>query len=194
MAQIVSLSDTVKPGTYTVNVTADATKAKVEGSVGADIDTDTFTNGVVQPSQAGTINLNGEEVRIDAGDTAEVVFDKLRDLAETVGLNLIAYDDNSGSPDYNSGAQPFEFGSKMHLVFEAKEYGSEYYIDINASNSTLLSDLGLTILRLMALMYKHLLIENSDFNATATVTTKGNVITINDIDGFTMKRKHRTIQ
>ncbi|KAE9627751.1 hypothetical protein GND95_14525 [Defluviitalea raffinosedens] len=111
-AKIVSLSDSVKPGTYAVTVTANATKATLEGGKVSS----NFTDGKIQANQAGIININGEEVRIEAGDSAETVFNKLRDLAETVGLNLIAYgDDGTGKPDYNGGAKPFEFNSGMHL-------------------------------------------------------------------------------
>mgnify|MGYP000849113934 CR=1 FL=1 len=190
-AKIVSLSDSVKPGTYAVTVTANATKATLEGGKVSS----NFTEGKIQANQAGIININGEEVRIEAGDSAETVFNKLRDLAETVGLNLIAYgDDGTGKPDYNGGAKPFEFNSGMHLVLETKEYGSDYFIDLNASNSTLLADLGLTATKVKGTdVVASIDSQNSDFSPTATVTAKGNIITVTDIDGFTMKLETQDI-
>ena len=183
VVKIISLSDTVSPGSYSIEVTADATKATITGAEG------TITaGGSIAESQVGTINLNGEEVRIEKGDTADVVFNKLRDLAETIGANLIAYnDDGSGNADIDGGAQQYNFGN-MHLVFEMKEYGSEYKLDLNASNSSLLSALGLSTTIETGSDAQAKITSSADgFSSTATVSTKGNVITVTDINGFEMK-------
>lgn len=182
VVKIISLSDTVSPGSYSIEVTADATKATITGAEG------TITGGSIAESQVGTINLNGEEVRIEKGDTADVVFNKLRDLAETIGANLIAYnDDGSGDADIDGGAQQYNFGN-MHLVFEMKEYGSEYKLDLNASNSSLLSALGLSTTIETGSDAQAKITSSADgFSSTATVSTKGNVITVTDINGFEMK-------
>lgn len=183
VVKIISLSDTVSPGSYSIEVTADATKATITGAKG------TITaGGSIAESQVGTINLNGEEVRIEKGDTADVVFNKLRDLAETIGANLIAYnDDGSGNADIDGGAQQYNFGD-MHLVFEMKEYGSEYKLDLNASNSSLLSALGLSTTIETGSDAQAKITSSADgFSSTATVSTKGNVITVTDINGFEMK-------
>lgn len=184
VVKIISLSDTVSPGSYSIKVTADATKATIKGAEG------TITvGGSIVESQVGTINLNGEEVRIEKGDTADVVFNKLRDLAETIGANLIAYnnDDGSGNADIDGGAQQYNFGN-MYLVFEMKEYGSEYKLDLNASNSSLLSALGLsTTIETGSDAQAEITSSADGFSSTATVSTKGNVITVTDINGFEMK-------
>lgn len=182
VVKIISLSDTVSPGSYKIKVTADATKATIEGRPGT-----IPAGGNISDAEVGTINLNGEEVRIEKGDTADVVFNKLRDLAETIGANLIAYADNNGDPDYISGAQQYNFGGNMHLVFEMKEYGSEYKLDLNASNSALLSALGLSTMVQQGTDARAKITSTADgFSATATVSTKGNVITVTDINGFEM--------
>ena len=182
VVKIISLSDTVSPGSYSIEVTADATKATITGAEG------TITaGGSIAESQVGTINLNGEEVRIEKGDTADVVFNKLRDLAETIGANLIAYnDDGSGDADIDGGAQQYNF--ENILVFEMKEYGSEYKLDLNASNSSLLSALGLSTTIETGSDAQAKITSSADgFSSTATVSTKGNVITVTDINGFEMK-------
>ena len=180
VVKIISLSDTVSPGSYSIEVTADATKATITGVKGTII-----AEGSIAESQVGTINLNGEEVRIEKGDTADVVFNKLRDLAETIGANLIAY--GSGNADIDGGAQQYNFGN-MYLVFEMKEYGSEYKLDLNASNSSLLSALGLSTTIETGLDAQAKITSSADgFSSTATVSTKGNVITVTDINGFEMK-------
>ena len=188
VVKIISLSDTVSPGSYSIEVTADATKATIKGAKGTII-----AGGSIVESQVGTINLNGEEVRIEKGDTADVVFNKLRDLAETIGANLIAYDDGSGDADIDGGAQQaqqaqqYNFGN-MYLVFEMKEYGSEYKLDLNASNSSLLSALGLsTTIKTGSDAQAKITSSADGFSSTATVSTKGNVITVTDINGFEMK-------
>lgn len=181
VVKIISLSDTVSPGSYSIEVTADATKATITGAEGT-ID----AGGSIAESQVGTINLNGEEVRIEKGDTADVVFNKLRDLAETIGANLIAYNNDDGSGNAE-GAQQYNFGN-MHLVFEMKEYGSEYKLDLNASNSSLLSALGLsTTIKTGSDAQAKITSSADGFSSTATVSTKGNVITVTDINGFEMK-------
>lgn len=182
VVKIISLSDTVSPGSYSIEVTADATKATITGAKGTII-----AEGSIAESQVGTINLNGEEVRIEKGDTADVVFNKLRDLAETIGANLIAYnDDGSGDADIDGGAQQYNF--ENILVFEMKEYGSEYKLDLNASNSSLLSALGLSTTIETGSDAQAKITSSADgFSSTATVSTKGNVITVTDINGFEMK-------
>ena len=182
VVKIISLSDTVNPGSYSIKVTADATKATITGAKGT-----IAVGGSIAESQVGTINLNGEEVRIEKGDTADVVFNKLRDLAETIGANLIAYnDDGSGDADIDGGAQQYNF--ENILVFEMKEYGSEYKLDLNASNSSLLSALGLSTTIETGLDAQAKITSSADgFSSTATVSTKGNVITVTDINGFEMK-------
>ena len=76
----------------------------------------------------------------------------------------------------------------MHLVFEMKEYGSEYKLDLNASNSALLSALGLSTTVQQGTDAQAKITSTADgFSATATVSTKGNVITVTDINGFEMK-------
>jgi len=69
-----------------------------------------------------------------------------------------------------------------------KEYGSEYKLDLNASNSSLLSALGLSTTIETGLDAQAKITSSADgFSSTATVSTKGNVITVTDINGFEMK-------
>ena len=76
----------------------------------------------------------------------------------------------------------------MYLVFEMKEYGSEYKLDLNASYSSLLSALGLsTIIETGSDAQAKITSSADGFSSTATVSTKGNVITVTDINGFEMK-------
>jgi len=174
VVEIVSLSDTVEPGNYGISVIKEAEKAKIEGS-----------KSTLASSDNGKISINGEEVEISATDTAQEVFDKLRTLGETVGANLVAYaDDGSGNIDY-SQAQTFEFGKDMHLVFEQKQLGKDYKIDINSSNSALLNGLGLSTGEVKgADAIATIDVSGTDFNSTATISTSGNMVKVKDSDGF----------
>lgn len=168
IAQIVSLSDTVEPGDYKLNITSDATKARITST-----DCKSITD-------EGVISLNGEEVKIYKTDTADIVFDKLRGLAEKVGATLTARD--------SGGAQgQFAFDANMKLELEMKQYGSEHKLDLKGSNQ-LLGELGLSTQVVTGKdVQASIDSSNSDFSATATVSTKGNIVTITDINGFEMK-------
>lgn len=167
---IVSTSDTVAPGSYGISVIQEATKAKIEGK-------EASITGITT-SNEGKISLNGEEVEIKAGDTADIVFDKLRGLAETVGANLVAY-------GADGKATAFKFGDNQHLVFEQKEYGEEYSLDINTSSTELLTGLGLAVGKVNGTdAVATIDPANSDFNSTATVSAEGNQIKVKDNDGF----------
>lgn len=179
VATIISLSDTVQPGTYTLNIQKDA--AKAIATTKREVNFGSFPITAVN---AGTININGEEVKIEVGDTADEVFNKLRTLCETVGVNITAH--NSYNPPTYGDAK--KFGDGMFLKLEAKEYGAEYSIDINATNSKLLAALGLQTEKVSgADAVATISPATGGFSATATVATKGNVVTVTDIDGFEMK-------
>ncbi|TCL00076.1 flagellin [Natranaerovirga hydrolytica] len=176
VVQIVSLSDTVMPGEYQITVAEDAVKAAIQGEPVIDDD---------EIGEEGIINLNGEEVKIEATDTADEVFQKLRGLAERVGADLFAYDNND---DLTS----FEFDGETKLLFEMKEYGSGFNFQINSDNENLLNNLGLN--QDPDDMYKEgkdvvagFVSSEFGFSQTATVSSKGNIVNITDRNGFEMK-------
>jgi flagellin len=172
IAKIISLSDTVKPGNYKINITGDATKAIIKGGAS------TVTTSTI--GKSGKISLNGEEIEIEATDTASDVFNKLRTLGEKVGAKLTAKD-SSGNP-----AQ-FEFNKNMKLELEINQYGAQHKLNLQGSTD-LLSSLGLSA---QTVKGKDVEVSidttNSDFSPSATIAVKGNVITVSDINGFEMK-------
>ena len=98
VADIVSMSDTVDPGSYTFTVGKAATQTYVDSIAKFDVPT-----GV-----SGKININGEQVEILATDDAQTAFAKLRDLCDTVGIDLFKY----------------ESGSDEKLSMVVREYGA----------------------------------------------------------------------
>ena len=201
---IVSLSDSVNPADYGLTVTQDARQAVL---VGAKLKPEAsyVTDGKVTEVASGTININGEEVTIEAGDTADDVYDKLRELCERVNVDVFTVSDltiDTTKADVNAGytAETFAFDAKKQLVFCSKEYGSDQKVEIYCDSTELKTLLGITNGRASGVDVKAefpLDTENLDgdddtderigFSDTATIACKGNVITVTDKDGFEMK-------
>lgn len=120
IADIISMSDTVEAGVYELEVTKAATQSVFEGK---EIAAGIFdTDGKI--TQGGTININGEQVKINVGDTNEEVFAKLRDLCGTVDISLTVAD-----IDY------FPLVEDSELVFTNNQYGTK---PIEITGTTLL--------------------------------------------------------
>lgn len=123
IADIVSMSDTVEAGgVYTFDVSQLASVTKDTGGVVSLFD------GNGESNVAGTINVNGEQVEIMAGETSEEVFSKLRDLTSRVDVSI------SIDP-----VPPF--GNGKSLTLEMNQYGPR---ELNVTGDlSLLTALGL---------------------------------------------------
>lgn len=100
IADIVSMSDTVEAGDYTFEVLTAATKSSVVSGAAVTTPAGSALFDSSSKSQVGgTININGEQVKIEVGDTSEQVYAKLRNLASTVDINLV-----SSTTPYANGA------------------------------------------------------------------------------------------
>jgi flagellin len=119
VAKIVSMSDTVAPGVYDFTVTQEATQTVATGGAGSDL----FTAGVVTAGKEGIVNINGEQVEIKVGDTADDVFGKLRDVCERVDITM------------TSSTTPYANGSV--LTFTHNKYGDDHNINITGTNTLL---------------------------------------------------------
>jgi flagellin len=121
IASIVSMSDSVDPGEYTFNVSQAATKTTNTGA------TVSLFDASGNATLGGTVNIDGEQITINIGDSSESVFSQLRDLTSKVDITL------------SSSTTPF--GNTSQLGLELNEYGSD---SISISGSTaLLSALGI---------------------------------------------------
>lgn len=157
--QLVSVSDTVASQNYNLTVTTAATKAGIAGTAYASpfADITSFT--------AGKININGNEVSIEAGDTFDEVYEKLRDLCDTANIDCTK--------------------SSGKLSLTTKEYGSDKSITFNCDNTDLARDLGLTPGSTSTGSDATATL-GSGFTSTATISTKGNLVTVTDSNGFEM--------
>jgi len=110
IADLVSMSDTVDAGNFTFEVTGAASKTKGVGSQVSLFDTD------LEATIGGTVNINGEQVVIEIGDTNEEVFAKIRDLCSTVDVSLQSVATGTLTPE-----MPFD--NDKDLEFEINNYG-----------------------------------------------------------------------
>lgn len=168
---LVSLSDTVDTGDYEIEIMASPKKAVQTGDTVDTADTtyfDAVTKGI---KFSGTINVNGNEVEIEEGETLEAIYEKLRDVCDLANINCtITTPDNE-------------------LNFETKEYGESKYIEINCDNNSLKAALGLNSItgsaaKAMGENAKVSLVDG--FKTTATVSSSGNMVKITDSNGFEM--------
>lgn len=164
---LVSLSDTVNTGDYEIEVKEVAEKAKL------DSDIINFTNTV-----SGTININGNEIEINAGESLDEIYEKLRDVCDLANIDVYAVDGSGQRCNITDGAT---------LKFETKEYGSSKYIEINCDDNNLKAALGLTSITGSREYGADANISlGNGFNTTATVSSAGNLVKITDSNGFEM--------
>lgn len=207
---LVALSDTVSVGDYKLTVTQDARQAVVVGA--STVFTGDTTERKIQSDETGSININGESVKILEGETIDEVFEKIRDACDNVSVNVFAadkvnvYGDPDADPDPILPTEPAAdanldmagYSSEQlvagdPLVFVSRDYGSKEKINIYCDNPNLCKILGLTIDGARASGYdaKATLTLNSPtsgslFDNTATVSVNGNKITVSDRNDFKM--------
>lgn len=190
--QLVSLSDTVAVGNYKLEITQDARQAVV---VGAATDLGAIPTAVkIKEETEGTININGQEVKVKVGDTVEDVFQKLRDVCDSVDVNVFTVSDTTNIDvkkyEDTAGYENKPFANGNSLVFVSKEYGSDQEIEIYCTNPELAKMLGLQTGPIKANGYDAVAtFETSDeslFKNTATISARGNKITISDRNDFKM--------
>lgn len=199
---LISLSDTVAVGDYKLEITQDARQAVIVGK--ATNFTGATTDVKITKAQAGSININGESIEVNEGDTLDEVFEKIRNACDNVNVNVFAVDttaltatpptqpsttNNLDMAGYTS--KPFAAGDT--LVFVTREYGSKEQLAIYCDNDDLCSLLGLTIDGAKAQGYDakaKLTLNSSDsaslFENTATVSISGNKVTVSDRNNFSM--------
>jgi len=155
-------------------------------------------------NETGTININGETIKIVETDSLDTIYEKIRNACDNVSINVFAgdktkiygtppsepaTDDNLSRAGYSS--KSLEPGDP--LVFVTKEYGSGQKISIYCDNTNLCEYLGLSISEAVATGYdaQAELVYSSDdpdsaFNDTATVSVRGNKVTVTDSNDFKM--------
>lgn len=196
--KLISLSDSVDVKEYNITVTQDARQAVIFGANGSGINP-------IAAGEAGTININGEEIEIKEGETITEVYEKLRNLGDQVSVSIFGSNTADSIPDApiapttksdlapTAGYVPETFTGSNRLIFASNQYGSKQTMEIHCDNPDLAARLGLNTTTLTATgidavaTFTTLPPENSGFTSTATISADGNVITITDRGGFEMK-------
>ncbi|MCI5805969.1 MAG: flagellin [Clostridium sp.] len=158
---IVEIGGDIEPGEYGITVKATGTQAKTNLTVLAG-------GTVITKEQAGTVTINGLEVRIEEGDTGDDVNEKIRNAAAKIGM------------DYNI--------TTGELV--SQQSGKSQSITVKATSDDLRALLGTNQPTVYGTDAKaEFMTDNGKrigFADTATIDTDGNRITVTDKNGFKM--------
>ncbi len=166
---IVSVSDSVGLGAYSVTVTAAATKASFTASMNAGFTT-------VTSAMEGKVYINGESVEITAGQTLEDVYSTIRDLGTKVGVDVAPV---------NGAGEEVAIGAAVSLLFTAGNYGSSEKVEVTCDNSDLATALGIEN-GIMTLGNNAAVTLNSGYEVTATAKGDGTKVVVSDRSGFEM--------
>ena len=159
---IVEIGGDIEPDVYGLTITGTGTQAST--SITA------MTAGTtITAAQAGTLSINGFDITISEGMTADEVNEAIRDAAAKIEID---YDSSTGE-----------------LV--TKQYGSKQSITVTASNDDLAALFGADGTTVYGTNAEVEISTDAagkrvGFSSTATVETQGNRITITDKDGFKM--------
>ena len=155
--KVTTYSSFVPVGQYEFTVTAAATKAQTSAPM---------PTAPITEDQAGSFIINGERVAIEEGDTPEQVYEKIRQLGSSVGVDVTL---DSGD-----------------MVFTSQESGSRVGITISASTEELAAALGISSGTTEVTGSDTKLDYPFGFSTTATYRADGDYVTITDLNGFSM--------
>lgn len=172
-SSIISASDGVNAGDYKINITADATKAEIAGSAV------TLTNiQTTQIGQSGKISINGVSVNVSSTDTISDVLENIRNACDVLNIDFIGV---------NAAGDATSYDTATAFKFATDDYGSSKKIELNIDNQGLATALGFNngTTNAAGTDVKATMVDG--FGTTATLTTKGNMITVSDRQDFELK-------
>lgn len=171
--KLISASDDVGLTTYSFDVNAVATQAKLlSGGIA-------FTpNEEVSEDAAGKIQINGESIEIKKGDTYEDVYASIRDYCEMMNIDVVPV---------NAAGEECELGMASNLSFTSKLYGASQKIEMTTDNAELANKLGVDGAAATDGTDAEVSLDTSSgFSNTATVFVDGARVTVSDRGGFSM--------
>lgn len=171
--KLISASDDVALTTYALKVNSEATQATaLTGAI-------SFTpSEEVTKEAVGVIQINGESIEVNKGETYEDVYAKIRDYCEMMNIDVAPVD---------AAGEECELSYASNLSFTSVVYGASQEIKITTDNAELAQKLGID--GVMATKGKDAdvsLDTTSGFSNTATVFTEGGRVEVSDRDGFSM--------
>lgn len=105
---VITFSSVVEPNEYEIRISDVAKKAQLSATLNFD---------EITEDMEGVVSINGMGVTLEVGDTPDDVYAKLRDVAQTAGINV-----SKNGTD---------------LSFETVEYGSDRVINLQWNNAEL---------------------------------------------------------
>lgn len=160
---ILYISDEVAIKEYELRVTQSPTKTTVTAL-------NTVQTGACP---GGKLSINNETIDFPAGITADAAFDTLMNLCDTMGISLSTV-----------GGTPLQPGST--LVMSSERYGAAFDIDFNNSSADMLNYFGINATTKELGKEAEISMQNG-FTGTSMVLTEGNIVTITDKGGFSMR-------
>lgn len=183
--KLVTMSDTVAEKDYNLTVTQDARQAVLTGTM---IDNSIFAaDAKISAAQAGIININGSEVKIEEGDTIENVYEKIRNTCDNLNIDVYSTKSliNTGTDKSTAGYTASKLETGSSLLFISKGYGSNNQIELFCDNTNLSSLLGLSS-DVTATGVDAKVTLGTGYDSTATIKTDGKQITVTDSGNFEM--------
>lgn len=171
--RLISASDDVKITSYSLTVTAEAEQAKV--SIAKNFN----PTDVVTDAEAGSLYINGESIAVNAGETYQKVFEKVRNYCEMMNINVTP----------TAGGTSTDLSNASNLEFTSVLYGASREISLVAENPVLAAKLGVSSdasnpTYAQGVDAKVTL--GGGFSNTATVSVDGGRVEITDRGGFEM--------
>lgn len=169
--KVVSMTDYVDLTKYSMSIDQEATQSTfTTGTLGMAAN-DVFTS-------SGKVQINGETITINQGETLEDAYAKIRDYCESMNIDVVPV---------NGLGNETELSNATSLYFESKLYGAQYKIEVTTDSPVLATSLGVD----SGTIYqgqdaKVTLDTSSGFSKTATTFVEGGRVTVSDRDGFCM--------
>lgn len=149
------VSTAVKAGEYKLDVTAAAEKAAFS-----------FTLPASFGGESCKININGAEIDLNSGDTADDLYARILDGCERAGVDVMKTGDQVS-------LKSREYGSNASVSVDFKSDETAALFGAARINTTYGRDCEVTL--------------GAGFGATAITGTDGNLISVRDVNGFDMK-------
>ena len=110
--KVISMSDGVGAQDYVFMVEEGASQTAVVGDKTDIAANSIFEDGKVKAGIEGFININGEQVKIESGDSEQTVFSKVRGLCDTMGIDVSIKGGGTFKPDETLVMVHREYGAK----------------------------------------------------------------------------------
>ncbi|MEG0806253.1 MAG: flagellin [Lachnospiraceae bacterium] len=182
---LIEVSDTVKTGTYELEITRDAEQGVVTGK-----------QTTAGSTPKGVVTINGVEIHINEQEDSNSIYEKLRAAAETAEVNILpvktplptidnaALVRNPQTGGYEAAAGGYVPGQTA-FVLVSEEFGSSAGVSIKCDNKELADFLGFTTTEVEDYgTNAEGKVIGAGYSAQATFEANGRSVTVSDRNGF----------